>query len=109
MLKKVYRLPAKQKFKNSSFFKTPNFNLRISKNNLENSRFGFVVRKAVDRRAVARNRARRVLRSCIEEMIEKINSGHDMLFVLEKGIIGKDREEIFREVKKLLTEKKLLS
>lgn len=108
MLKKTYRLPAGQKLRNASFFKTPLFSLRISHNNLENNRFGFVVKKTIYKSAVDRNRARRVFRSCIEEMLENIKSGHDMLFVLEKGIIGKEREEVFREIKKLLTEKKLL-
>lgn len=67
-----------------------------------------MVKKALDKRAVQRNRARRVFRSCIEEMIDDIKGGHDMLFVLEKGIMGKGREEIFGEVRKLLAEKKLL-
>ncbi len=82
--------------------------MRIAKNNLENNRFGFVIKKTIDKRAVMRNRVKRVFRSCVEEMLEDIRSGHDMLFVLEKGIIGKEREEVFREIKKLFTEKKLL-
>lgn len=71
------------------------------------SRFGFTVKKSVDKRAVVRNRARRVLRSCIEELLENIASGYDMLFMLEKGIIGKDREEIFELTKKIFNEKEL--
>ncbi|HUQ85561.1 MAG TPA: ribonuclease P protein component [Candidatus Limnocylindrales bacterium] len=109
MLQKVHRLPAKQKFRNSSFFKTPDFTIRISPNDLPVSRFGFVVRKALDKRAVVRNRTRRVFRSCIEEMINEIKLGYDMLFVLEKGIIEKKREIIFKDLHKLLTEKKLLT
>ncbi len=109
MLKKINRLPAGQKLKNTSFFKTTFFNLRIAKNNIANNRFGFVVKKSIDKRAVVRNRVRRVFRSCIEEMLGKINTGHDMLFVLEKGIIDKEREEVFSEIKKLFTEKKLLA
>lgn len=108
MLKKTYRLPASQKLKSSIFFKTPFFNLLISRNNLQISRFGFTTKKSVDKRAVARNRAKRVLRSCIEELLGQIKNGHDMLFLLEKGIIDKKRSEIYEELKKLLTEKKLL-
>jgi ribonuclease P protein component len=108
MLKKLYRLPAKQKLKQTSFFRTPYFNLIVASNNLQVSRFGFTTKKSIDRRAVARNRAKRVLRSCIEEMLETITSGYDMLFLLEKGIIGKEREVIFTDLKKLFKEKRLL-
>lgn len=108
MLKKQFRLPARHKLKNSSFFKTSNFNLRVSKNNIQASRFGFIVKKSVDKRATVRNRVRRVFRSCIEEMLENVRAGNDMLFSLEKGIIGKERSVIFEEIKKLLTEKRLL-
>ena len=108
MLKKPNRLPAAAKFKQSSFFKTSYFTLRISSNGLPNNRFGFVVKKAIDKRAVARNRARRVFRSCIEEMFENINTGHDMLFVLEKGIIDRKRELIYKDLHSLLAEKELL-
>jgi len=109
MLKKIYRLPAKQKFQKPSFSKTPIFTLRISSNNLSHNRFGFVVKKTTDKHAVVRNRSKRVLRSCIEEMFENIKEGHDMLFSLEKGIIGKERKEIFTDLKKLLSEKNLLT
>jgi ribonuclease P protein component len=107
MLKRVYRLPASQKPKNATYFKSAFFSLRITKNNLANNRYGFVVKKALDKRAVVRNRIRRVFRSSIEEMNDDIKNGYDMLFVLEKGIIGKVREEVFRDLDKFLTEKKL--
>jgi ribonuclease P protein component len=108
MLNKTYRLPASAKFRKANFYKTSGFSLRIVNNNLENSRFGFIVKKTVDKRAVARNRIRRVFRSCIEEMLESIQSGHDMLFSLEKGIIDKKQEIICLEIQNLLKEKKLL-
>lgn len=108
MLKKPNRLPATQKLKTSSFCKTPTFSVRISKNNLPDNRFGFIVKKAIDKRAVTRNRIRRVFRSCIEEMFAEIKSGHDMLFFLEKGIIDRKRELILKDIHSLLFEKGLL-
>ncbi len=62
----------------------------------------------MDKRAVVRNRAKRVLRSCIEEMLDSLQNGYDMLFLLEKGIIDKKRSEIYEELKKILIDKKLL-
>ncbi len=108
MLKKQYRLPASQKLQQAKFFKTPTFTLKISGNNLEQNRFGFIVKKTVDKRAVVRNRVKRVFRSCIEEMLENIKKGQDMLFVLEKGIIDRKRDLVFKDIQTLLLEKGLL-
>lgn len=108
MLPKIYRLPAKVKLKQSTFLKTSLFTLKISGNHLPNNRYGFIVKKSIDKRAVIRNRLRRVLRSCIEEMLENIKTGSDMLFFVEKGIIDRKRDEIYKELNVLLAEKGLL-
>jgi len=108
MLKKIHRLPATQKSRKPLLFKAQNFTLRVSENNLLVSRFGFIVKKSVDRRAVVRNRLRRVFRSCIEDMFEEVKTGYDMLFFLEKGIIDKKREFVYGDIHKLLAERELL-
>lgn len=108
MLAKEYRLPSNAQLKGSRFYKTPLFSVKIAKNGVEESRFAFLVRKKVDKRAVVRNRIRRIFRSCIEEMLGEIVSGHDMLFFLERGIVDKRREELFQEIKTFFEEKKLL-
>ena len=82
--------------------------MKIGKNDLSQNRFAFLVRKTVDKRAVARNRIRRVFRSCIEELLVEINLGYDMLFFLEKGIMEKSQKELCAELKVFLREKGLL-
>ena len=108
MLPRQYRLPANIRLKNPITYVSPFFLVKFSPNNLDYSRFGFIIGKAVAKQAVDRNRARRLLRSCIEERLEQIENGHDMLFLLKKGIIDKDREALTSEIEKLLTQKKLL-
>jgi len=108
MLPKQYRLPANVRLKNPSSLSTPNFLLKVSKNDSPSSRFGFVVRKAVDKRATVRNRIRRLFRSCIEEMREEIHPGSDMLFLLRIGILEKQREALYNELHSFLQDKKLL-
>ncbi|MGH9856394.1 MAG: ribonuclease P protein component [Acidobacteriota bacterium] len=98
MFAKRYRLPATIRFIPARFFKTPYFRVKYARNSETVSRYGFVISKAVDKRAVVRNRIRRVFRSCIEEVQEKIVPGYDMLFFLEKGIINKQRQEVLQEV-----------
>ncbi|MBI2074749.1 MAG: ribonuclease P protein component [Candidatus Levybacteria bacterium] len=94
MLKKVYRLPASVKRKFSQSFTTPFFLLRIAKNGLPINRYGFVISKKVDKRATARNKAKRALRSCIEKMLKDINSGNDMLFFIKKEVLNTPSENL---------------
>lgn len=108
MLKSKLRLPAKAKLSRSSAYKSLSFKLMIIKNNLAFSRFGFIIGKKIDKRAVVRNRTKRILRSCIEEMLQKINAGYDMLFIIQKNAVGQKREFIFNELEKLFLNLKLL-
>ncbi len=108
MLSKEHRLPARTKLSRPLFFKTPLFAVKTGKNGTSQSRFAFLVRKSVDKRAVVRNRIRRVFRSCIEELLEKISPGYDMLFFLEKGIMDERQENLCKYLKGFLKEKGLL-
>ena len=108
MLQKQYRLPGAIRLKSPTSFTTPTFFLKVSKNDLEYSRFGFVVRKTVDKRATVRNRIRRVFRSCIEEMQQEVKVGYDMLFLLKNVILEKKREALYNELHEFLKEKQFL-
>lgn len=108
MLQKQYRLPGAVRLKSPSSFTSPTFFLKVSKNDLEYSRFGFVVRKTVDKRATVRNRIRRVFRSCIEDMQPEIKIGYDILFLLKNQILEMKREALYNELHAFLKEKQLL-
>jgi ribonuclease P protein component len=108
MLAQPYRLPATIRLTNSKFAKTALFSVRYAKNDVEVSRFGFVIRKTVDKRSVVRNKIKRVFRSCIEEKLGKIEPGYDMLFFLEKGIMVTSRDEVCQAIQRLLETRGLL-
>lgn len=108
MLSQPYRLPATIRLQQSKFFKKQLFAIKYAPNDLDVSRFGFVVRKTVDKRSVVRNRIKRVFRSCIEEHLQSIRPGQDMLFFLEKGIMDKSRDEICQLLMQALRKKKLV-
>jgi len=109
MLPREYRLPASTRLVRARFTKTGTFGMKYGENNLGVSRFAFVVKKSVDKRAVVRNRIRRLFRSCIEEMREQIVQGYDMLFFLEKGIIDKQQADLCEGLQIFLRQKNLLS
>jgi ribonuclease P protein component len=109
MLHKQYRLPATTRLGNATTFTTHLFILKVKKNDLTHNRFGFVVRKTVDKRATERNRIRRVFRSCIEEMLPQFSLGHDMLFLLKRPILEMERDALYNEVHSFFREKHLLT
>lgn len=107
MLKRQLRFPASNRLNHPSVYSTELFTARFTSNNRSSSRFGFVAGKTLDKRATVRNRVRRIFRSCLEERLSCIVPGYDMLFFLKRGIIGKEKEDICKEVEKFLTEKRL--
>jgi ribonuclease P protein component len=108
MFSREYRLPATVRLKSSRYIRTELFAVKYAPNNLTIARFAFVAGKSVDKRAVVRNRIKRVFRSCIEELREQISPGYDMLFFLEKGIIEVTREDLFNRLKNFFIERHLI-
>lgn len=108
MLTRKHRLPVRAKATRPSSHKSRTFRLMLHRSNLPLSRFGFVIGKKIDKRAVVRNRTKRVMRSCIEEMLPKIENGYDMLFILQKNAVGQKREAFYSEIENLFKELKLI-
>lgn len=108
MLKKKYRLQADIRPKFQSSFNTPFFILRVAPNSLPYNRYGFVVSKQVDKRATVRNRVKRVLRSCIEELLGQIKQGFDMIFIIRKSAVGVSRQELMKILAEQLKKAALL-
>lgn len=108
MLKKEYRLPAKARLNDSSSLNSSSYRLMITKNNLPVSRFGFIINKRIDKRSTVRNRIKRLIRSCIEEMLPKIKTGYDMLFIIRKNVIDRKRITLYDEIENLFNNHKLL-
>ena len=111
MLKKKYRLPILrniERLKNKRSVITDLFVIKISENNLSNSRFGFSVSKAIDKRSVVRNRIKRLLRSIIEEKLSEIAQGYDFLFIAKGKAKESDRKRLLETVLNSLKREKLL-
>lgn len=107
MFKKINRLPVGEKILGSNI-NSSLFSLKISKNSLPYSRFGFIVSKKIDKRAVVRNSLKRNVRACVEELFDKIKPGYDLLFLVSKDAIGKNHSEVCREVNKSLVSGKII-
>ena len=73
-------------FKNGRGFKEGSLYLKIDKNNLQSSRFGFVVSKKFSKKAINRNRIKRILREVVKERIDAVKKGMDIVIVVSPEI-----------------------
>jgi ribonuclease P protein component len=60
--------------------------LKVTQNNLDISRFAFVISKKISKKAVVRNKIRRRLSATIEKEIKDIKKGFDFIFLTQSGI-----------------------
>ena len=102
MFKKENRLVPGAKFNNSYKLTVPQFVLKVKKNGLGLNRFGIVVSKRVDRRAVVRNKIKRIFRNLLVGYNRDMDVGNDMLFIVRPDIIGKTKKETDFSIKESL-------
>ena len=93
MFKRENRLVSGVRFNNSYSFSVPQFVLKERKNGLTLNRFGIVVSKKIDKRAVARNKIKRLFREALVDLNKNMTTGHDILFIARVGILNKTKEE----------------
>ena len=100
MLRRENRLSRiARKIDDKKYF-SPLFNVRISDNKDGKVRFGFVVSKRIDKRAVVRNRTKRVLPNVAEEFINELK-GKDIIVVAKKSLTFKEKIEVTKEFKNI--------
>jgi ribonuclease P protein component len=102
MFKKINRLVPGINFRNSFSCSSPQFVLKQKNNNLELNRFGIVVSKKIDKRAVARNRIKRQIREELLGLQSKMVQGNDILLIVRREIVKKTSKENARELEKML-------
>ena len=92
MLKKVNRLSNLRIKAKSQNIDTPPFNVRIYLEEGEEVKFGFVVSKKIDQRAVVRNETKRVLKKAAKQVLRRIKGGKKII-IFAKAKITFDEEE----------------
>lgn len=101
MLLKTNRLTKKKDFeklfKKGKSFKNGFLILRLVQNNLEASRFGFIVSQKVSKKAVVRNKVKRRLRDIIRQNIKEAKKGLDIALIVLPGL----EKKTFLETKEM--------
>ena len=106
MLKKELRI-RKQKdfdkiFSEGAYFSEKFLGLKVVENNLEVSKFGFIVSNKISKKAVERNRIKRLLRETVRLRWDKIKPGFDGIFIFRGKEVKKSFDEIDMVVENLL-------
>lgn len=112
MLSKKNRLKKNKNFekvfqKGKSFQKQFLF-LKVVKNDLEVSRFGFIVSQKLSKKAVIRNRLKRRLREGLRHYLSEIKQGIDGVFIARPGLEKENFEELKEIIKGILSKAELL-
>jgi ribonuclease P protein component len=79
------------------------------KNNLNFSRFAFVVGIKISKKATQRNKIRRQLEEIIRLNLNQIKTSFDIIVLVELAIIEKNYQQIERALIDLLKESKLIA
>lgn len=106
MFAKQYRLQNdkdfKLVFKNGKVFNSKFLFLKIRKNSLENSRFGFIIGTKISKKSTVRNKIKRRLRESIKKKLNNIKPGFDVIIGVKPEIVDKSYQEIEKETGELL-------
>ncbi|HYM65526.1 MAG TPA: ribonuclease P protein component [Candidatus Sulfotelmatobacter sp.] len=97
MLKKKNRLK-KIKGASGKTINTPLFSLKISQSGEKETKFGFVVSKKISKKAVLRNKTKRVLQEAARGALEKVASGKNIIIYAKKNFTYKDTEEVKKNI-----------
>ena len=92
----------KEVFKKGTTWRGKFLVLKIKKSNFVFSRWAFIVSTKVFKKAVARNRLRRLLRESLRGKIEAIKGGFDGIILALPNALEKNYREIDKEIEKLL-------
>ena len=94
-------------FKQGQGFKQGFLYLKIKKNNLDSSRFGFIVSKKFSKKAVERNKIKRRLREVVKKELPKIKKPVDLIIVVNPGTEN-DFQKLEQTINKLFKEAEIL-
>lgn len=106
MLKKENRIRSKKEFAEIKIegrvLYSPLFGFLSYKKDDEQKKFGFIISKKISKKAVDRNRIRRLLSTVVQKHFDKFEKGIRVVFLTKQEILGKSLIEVEKEVLKLI-------
>jgi len=112
MLSKKYKLKKdndfKRVFKEGKYYQEDFIKIRVLKNNLEMSRFGFIIGLKISKKSTQRNKIKRKLEEIIRLNLKQIKPSFDIVVLVSPRIIEKKYQEMEKTLINLFKKSKLL-
>lgn len=107
MLPSKYRLKERSSFAQvelqGTMFQFPSFGVGVLKRGDNGpTLFGFVISTKISKKAVTRNKIKRILSEAVRINYKDVKSGLDVVFLVKPSILNKDTKVITNEVEKAL-------
>ena len=107
MLASKYRLKKRMNFARAEIdgrlTQSRSFGVEIyNRKDDNNSRFGFIISTRISKKAVTRNKIKRIISDYLRLNLSKIQTGLDVVFLIKPLIIKLDRGQIENEVNEII-------
>ena len=108
MLASRYRLKGKVNFARAEIdgklFQSKSFGLEVfERKDNDPSRFGFIISTRISKKAVIRNKIKRIISSLLSQKIKSIREGLDVVFLIKPAITKLTKEQIEKETNEIIT------
>lgn len=81
-----------------SMYQSKSFGMGMyNRNDDEPSHFGFIISTKISKKAVVRNRIKRIMSEVIRENLDKLKNGYDILFLIKHQAAKMSKEELEKE------------
>ncbi len=107
MLKKANRLSKFNNLENLKSVSTPYFVLKYKREEEALARFGFVVSKKIDKRAVIRNKVKRKLQQAVRESLGNVLP-YTFLIIAKRESIQEESKKISEALKEILIKENII-
>lgn len=71
-------------------------------NNNSESHFGFIISTKISKKAVVRNRIKRIMSECVRKNLHRIKKGLDVVFLVKPSILKTDDLALEKEINDIL-------
>ena len=97
-----------QVFSKGAYAGRDGLSIKYAKNLMLNSRLGFPVGKNYSKKAVVRNRTRRVLRAACSELLTSLRPGFDIIILIKPTYQDIELSKVSAELKNIFSKANLL-